>query len=214
MSYPVLYSFRRCPYAMRARLAVAASERPCELREVVLRDKPQALLTASPKATVPVLVDVDGQVIDQSLDIMFWALRQNDPHLWLAPQQGTPDAMLALIGECDGPFKHALDRYKYPQRYDDISGADYRDQAVPWLASLNERLETRDYLFGDRPALADMAIAPFVRQFAHTDKDWFLAQPWPGLTRWLQAWMQSDLFEQIMHKYPPWQEGMPGQAFP
>lgn len=211
---PVLYSFRRCPYAMRARLAVAASERPCELREVVLRDKPQALLTASPKATVPVLVDVDGQVIDQSLDIMFWALRHNDPGLWLAPQQGTPDAMLALIGECDGPFKHALDRYKYPQRYDDISGADYRDQAVPWLASLNERLETRDYLFGDRPALADMAIAPFVRQFAHTNMDWFQAQPWPALLQWLQAWKQSGLFGQVMHKYPPWQEGAPGQAFP
>ncbi|WP_255676052.1 glutathione S-transferase [Pusillimonas sp. MFBS29] len=199
---------------MRARLAIAASARPCELREVVLRNKPQAMLTASPKGTVPVLIDTDGKVVDQSLDIMFWALEQNDPGLWLTPQQGTLQAMQALIGECDGPFKHALDRYKYPQRYDDVNGTDYRDSVVSWLADLDKRLTASDYLFGNRPALADMAIAPFVRQFAHTDKDWFLAQPWAGLTRWLQAWMQSDLFERIMHKYPPWQEGMPGQAFP
>lgn len=199
---------------MRARLAIASSARECELREVVLRDKPQALLNASPKATVPVLVDIDGQVIDQSLDIMFWALRHNDPDAWLAPRQGTLAAMLVLISECDGPFKHALDRYKYPQRYHDVSGPDYRDQSVPWLAGLNERLTADNYLFGARPALADMAIAPFVRQFAHTDMDWFQAQPWPDLLQWLQAWMQSDLFGRVMHKYPPWQEGLPGQAFP
>ncbi|NYT84037.1 glutathione S-transferase [Pollutimonas harenae] len=199
---------------MRARLAIAVSERQCELREVVLRNKPPSLLTASPKATVPVLLDTDGWVIDQSLDIMLWALRQNDPGQWLVPQKGTLDKMLDLIGECDGPFKQALDRYKYPQRYEQASGAQYRDQAVAWLAGLNQRLEDCDFLFGDRPALADMAIAPFVRQFAHTDLDWFQARPWPHLWQWLQAWMQGSLFEQVMHKYPPWQEGSPGEPFP
>ncbi len=199
---------------MRARLAIAASGRRCELREVVLRDKPQALLAASPKATVPVLVDTDGKVIDQSLDIMLWALRHNDPHAWLAPQRGGLEDMLALIQACDGPFKHALDQYKYPQRYENVDGRAHRDQAAPWLASLDERLADAGFLFGGRAALADMAIAPFVRQFAHTDMEWFQAQPWPSLLRWLSAWMRSDLFGQIMHKYPPWREGSPGEPFP
>jgi len=211
---PILYSFRRCPYAMRARLAITASQCPCELREVVLRNKPQALLVASPKATVPVLVDVDGAVIDQSLDIMLWALRRHDPHAWLKPSQGSLDAMLALIDECDGPFKQQLDRYKYPQRYELLDGGAYRDQAIPWLTQLDDRLAATEFLFGSRPALADMAIAPFVRQFAHIDMDWFQAQPWPSLLQWLLRWMQGELFAQVMHKYPPWQEGSPGEPFP
>lgn len=199
---------------MRARLAIAASGCQCELREVVLRNKPPSLLAVSPKATVPVLIDTNGAVIDESLDIMLWALRQNDPGRWLAPRQSALDEMLALIGACDGPFKHALDRYKYPQRYENICGTEYRDQAVAWLVSLNGRLERSDFLFGARPALADMAIAPFVRQFAYTDLDWFQAQPWPHLLQWLQAWMQGCLFTQVMHKYSPWQEGTPGVPFP
>lgn len=211
---PILYSFRRCPYAMRARLAVAASGVPCELREVVLRDKPRALLAASPKATVPVLVDIDGTVIDQSLDIMIWALRRHDPDAWLAPQQGSLDAMLALIDECDGPFKQQLDRYKYPQRYGNGDGREDRDQAVAWLARLDARLEQSDFLFGNRTALADMAIAPFIRQFAHTDMAWFQAQPWPRLMQWLQRWMQGELFGRVMQKYPPWREGEAGESFP
>lgn len=211
---PILYSFRRCPYAMRARLAVAASGVPCELREVVLRDKPQALLAASPKATVPVLVDIDGRVIDQSLDIMMWALRRHDPDAWLAPQQGSLDAMLALIDECDGPFKQQLDRYKYPQRYGNEDGRENRDQAVAWLVRLDARLEQSDFLFGNRAALADMAIAPFIRQFAHTDMAWFQAQPWPRLMQWLQGWMQGELFGRVMQKYPPWREGEAGESFP
>ncbi|MDS1140430.1 glutathione S-transferase [Pusillimonas sp. SM2304] len=211
---PILYSFRRCPYAMRARLAVAASGVPCALREVVLRDKPQALLAASPKATVPVLVDTDGTVIDQSLDIMLWALRRHDPEAWLAPRQGSLDDMLALIDECDGPFKQQLDRYKYPQRYGDPDGREHRDQAVAWLVDLDARLAPSDFLFGSRAALADMAIAPFIRQFAHTDMAWFQAQPWPRLMQWLQRWMQGELFGRVMQKYPPWREGEPGEPFP
>jgi len=211
---PILYSFRRCPYAMRARLAIAASGLRCELREVALRDKPPALLEASPKGTVPVLVDRDGSVIDESLDIMLWALRRRDPGGWLRAEIGGLDDMLAVVEQCDGDFKRRLDRYKYPQRYGDVSGAAYRDAAVPWLASLDAMLESRLFLFGNRPALADMATAPFIRQFAHVDKEWFASQPWARLQNWLAGWMQSPLFSQIMLKFPPWKAGEPGRLFP
>lgn len=211
---PVLYSFRRCPYAMRARLAIAVSGVRCELREVLLRDKPQALLDASPKGTVPVLVDVNGAVVEQSLDIMLWALRQDDPAGWLAPSQGGIDAMLALISECDGSFKGLLDRYKYPQRYNEPSGEPYRNEAALWLMQLNARLDASPCLFGSKRSLADMAIAPFVRQFAHTDLEWFNSQPWPRLQAWLEAWLDDRLFEQVMVKYPRWLDGSRGELFP
>lgn len=199
---------------MRARLAIAVSGQVCELREVVLRAKPPALLDASPKATVPVLVTTDGTVIDQSLDIMLWALRQNDPAGWLAPEEGGLVAMLDLIAECDGSFKSQLDRYKYPQRFELPGGEPYREQAGTWLAKLDARLAARTFLFGGRAALADMAIAPFIRQFAHTDIDWFQGQPWPHLQAWLASWTQSDLFELAMGKYPVWSEGSSAVLFP
>ena len=163
---PVLYSFRRCPYAMRARLALAVSGQVCELREVVLRNKPQGLLQASPKATVPVLVLPGGQVLDQSLAIMRWALERHDPGRWLHPSHGALADMLALIAECDGPFKHALDRCKYPNRYPEADTALASTQAAQWLQGLDERLGEHDFLFGRHATLSDMAIAPFVRQFA------------------------------------------------
>lgn len=199
---------------MRARLAIAVSGVRCELREVMLRAKPSALLQASPKGTVPVLVDAGGIVVDQSLDIMLWALRRHDPELWLVPEQRDLPTMLDLVAECDGPFKHRLDRYKYPQRYGEATGESWRDAASDWLQSLETRLKSDAYLFGARPALADMAIAPFIRQFAHVDTDWFARQPWPRLYEWLESWKQSALFASVMGKYPAWQEGSPGEAFP
>jgi glutathione S-transferase len=215
---PVLYSFRRCPYAMRARLALAASGQVVELREVVLRDKPAALHEASPKATVPVLVLPDGQVLEQSLDIMLWALQRHDPHGWLVPTHGTQDAMLALVARIDTDFKHHLDRYKYPNRYENEScprTADgHRSAAEAIILELEARLARHAHLFGPHPALADMAIAPFIRQFAQVDADWFAAQPWPRLQRWLADWAQSALFVQVMGKNPPWQAGTAGVAFP
>lgn len=214
VSYPILYSFRRCPYAMRARLAIAASGQVCELREVVLRDKPQALLQASPKATVPVLIDEQGQVIDQSLDVMLWALQRHDPQHWLAPTFQDLPAMLALIDQCDAGFKHHLDRYKYPDRYENANAIEHRDQAGLWLTHLETRLAGTPFLFGSQAALADMAIAPFVRQFAHTDRDWFDQQPWPALQRWLQAWQQSALFERVMVKFAPWTPDSARVLFP
>lgn len=211
---PVLYSFRRCPYAMRARLALAVSGQVCELREVVLKNKPQALLQASPKGTVPVLVLPSGQVLEQSLDIMLWALAQQDPGGWLTPAEGTRADMLALIAECDGPFKHALDRCKYPNRYPDADTAAARATATAWLSALDTRLSSRPHLFGTHATLADMAIAPFVRQFAGMDAVWWQAQPWPHLQAWLAQWQASPLLERVMHKLPAWIDGTPGVEFP
>ncbi|MDH4425810.1 MAG: glutathione S-transferase [Acidovorax sp.] len=211
---PVLYSFRRCPYAMRARLALAVSGQACELREVVLRNKPAALLQASPKGTVPVLVLTDGQVLDQSLDIMCWALAGNDPAAWLAPSHGTVKDMLALIAECDGPFKQTLDRCKYPSRYPGVDPDVSRAEATQWLRSLEARLQSQPFLFGDHAALADMAIAPFVRQFAGIDADWWRAQPWPRVQQWLAQWQNGALLASVMEKLPPWVEGTAGVVFP
>lgn len=210
---PVLYSFRRCPYAMRARLALAQSGQCCELREVVLRDKPEALLAASPKGTVPVLVLPDRSVIEESLDIMLWALERADPEGWLPPPGAQRDAVLALIAECDGAFKHGLDRYKYPQRYDDPAPEAHRERCAQWLLGLNARLAVTTFLFGERASLADAAIMPFVRQFAQVDREWFDARPWPQLLAWLQRWLDSDLLARVMAKHEPWRGG-PGVRFP
>lgn len=208
---PVLYSFRRCPYAMRARLALAASSEPYELREVVLRDKPAELLAASPKGTVPVLVLPDGTVIDQSLDVMLWALRRKDPESWLLPPRGAIEDMLALVAANDGDFKCDLDRYKYPHRYPEDSAGDvqafallHRAQGAAWLAKLDGMLN-EGWLFGPRVSLADMALLPFVRQFAHTDATWFAAQPWPRLQAWLAGFEAGARFLGVMEKHAPWQ---------
>ena len=208
---PVLYSFRRCPYAMRARMALWASGQTCELREVVLRDKPAELLAASPKGTVPVLVLADGTVIEQSLDIMRWALGRNDPMRWLEPGL---DAMLALVAECDGDFKHHLDRTKYPQRYADTDALLHRTQAGGFIGRLEERLCVSTYLFGNHTALADFAIAPFVRQYALVDAEWFAAQPWPDVQAWLANLQASEGWSRVMDKYPQWVAGAPAVVFP
>lgn len=206
---PVLYSFRRCPYAMRARLALAVSGQPYELREVVLRNKPAEMLAASPKATVPVPALPDGRVLDQSLDIMTWALQWHDPEGWL-----TADTTIvnALIAANDGPFKYSLDRYKYPNRYAGEHDGDnkafaltHRSNAAAWLVELEVRLKQNDWLCGPNTSLADMAILPFVRQFAHTDAAWFSAQPWPCLQSWLAGFEGSALYAGVMDKHPAWQ---------
>jgi glutathione S-transferase len=179
-----------------------------------LRNKPQALLDASPKASVPVLVDSAGQVIDESLDIMLWALKQNDPQAWLRPDQGDLAGMLSLIGECDDDFKFHLDRYKYPQRYEGANREQHRAEAGRWLDGLEFSLARHRFLFGGHMGLADAAIAPFVRQFAHTDLEWFARQPWPHVQTWLLQWSELDLFHRIMEKYPPWEPGAPLTVFP
>ena len=206
MTNPVLYSFRRCPYAMRARLAIASAGLTVELREIVLRDKPAAFLDASSSATVPCLVTTDC-VIDESLDVMIWALQQRDPEDWLK----MPKAGFEWIARADGPFKDALDRTKYANRYPGVDPASQRDIAASFLTDLDQAIG--DWML-DRPTLADFAIVPFVRQFAFIDKDWFDAQPWPGLQNWLARFLESDRFARIMEKYPQWQPGDPPVAFP
>lgn len=193
---------------MRARMAIAASGVTVELREVVLRDKPAEMLAASPKATVPVLVLPDGDVIDESLDVMRWALAQNDPENWLAHVDN------ALIATNDGPFKHALDRYKYPHRYALPDGVEYRDEALDHLARLNGILIDRSFLGGERRGFTDIALVPFVRQFAATDPDWFDAQPLPALQNWRAGLLQSELFVHIMTRYPQWKSGGVPTLFP
>jgi glutathione S-transferase len=211
---PILYSFRRCPYAMRARFALAASGVPCELREVVLRAKPAELLAASPKGTVPVLVLPDGRVIEQSMDIMRWALAQCDPEQWLMPERGGAAEMDSLIQQCDGPFKVDLDRYKYPDRHAGADPVVHRAAGAEYLAKLDARVHGAGYLLGSRPCLADMAIAPFVRQFAHVDAEWFAAQPWPALRRWLEAFLADARFRLVMEKTAPWVPRTEGVRFP
>ena len=199
---PILWSFRRCPYAMRARLALRASGLGVHLREILLRDKPQAFLETSPSATVPAL-RLQDRVLDESLDIMTWALGQNDPDgLLEMPEDGW-----GLIQANDGPFKSALDHTKYATRFPDQDAKLERAKAAEHLMGLNDMLSGQAHLFGARATLADLAILPFVRQFANTDRAWFEAQAWPDLLAWLDRFTESADFAQIMTKYPPWSEG-------
>lgn len=207
MSLPILYSFRRCPYAMRARLAIQVAGIQCELREILLRDKAPEFLEASPKGTVPVVID--NAVIEESHDVMLWALRQNDPEAWL----DMPDEGYAILDIVIGSFKTALDRYKYQHRHgSDIE--EERKKASEFLSALDTQLGDKAFLFGHTPTIADMGILPFIRQFANTDRTWFDAQPWPNVIRWLDAFLVSDRFTAIMGKYPKWQSGDPVTVFP
>jgi glutathione S-transferase len=207
--FPILWSFRRCPYAMRARLAIHASGVQVELREILLRDKPAAFLATSPKGTVPV-IDTHQGVIAESRDIMLWALAQNDPLGWLdMPQSG-----FDLMDLCDGPFKTALDHTKYAVRYPDLDAAAERDKALDFLRDLDALLGQTPYLTGSALRLADMAILPFVRQFVHIDRDWFAAQGLVHVARWLAAFLASPRFGAVMVKYPPWQSGQDRVIFP
>jgi glutathione S-transferase len=186
-----------------------------ELREVVLRDMPCELLTCSPKATVPVLVLPDGSVLEESRDIMEWALAQHDPDYW-QPQPGSTEAAAAqeLIAANDLEFKPQLDRYKYAERYPQHTQAWYRAQGERFLDDLDQRLTHRDWLLGDDISVADVAIFPFIRQFALVDRAWFDASPRLNLRHWLDGLLQAEVFTAVMHKYPPWRSGDPAALFP
>ena len=210
---PILYSFRRCPYAMRARLALLVSGIRCEMREITLAHKPNNMLEASPKGTVPVLVLKD-RVLDQSLDIMHWALQQNDPEGWLTTGQHLDKEAQALVRICDDAFKTHLDRYKYPNRYDLPNGLADREAGSAYLDQLNTNLMQSKFLMGANWSWVDAAIAPFVRQFARTDRVWFDAQTWTALQTWLTQFEQSERFSTVMHRYKIWFEGAKPVAFP
>ena len=201
---PVLYSFRRCPYAMRARMALIAAEIKLEHREILLKNKPPEMLKASPKGTVPVLVLENGKVLDQSWDIMCWAIRKNDPYHWLGDEQAFLTESLALIERCDGEFKSALDHYKYADRHP-LPASHYRELAMPFLRDLDQRLSTNRYLLSNRVTIADIAVLPFVRQFAHVDRGWFDQCGVEHVSNWLDDLLNSPLFSQAMQKYPLWE---------
>jgi glutathione S-transferase len=193
---PILYSFRRCPYAIRARMAIAYAGIPVEIREVELKNKPEHLLAISPKGTVPVLLLTDGAVIEESLEIMDWALAQHDPEHWLLIR----DEADRLIKWNDGDFKYYLDRYKYADRYPDFSKEYYRQQAEVFLTELETRLMNSRYLCGNNFSLADAAIFPFIRQFVSVDKDWFQTSAFRALNNWLEAILATELFGLVMSR--------------
>lgn len=200
---PVLYSFRRCPYAIRARMALAYAGVEVELREVVLRNKPAAMLQVSPKGTVPVMVLPNGTVIDESIDIMRWALAIHDPDKWRLAGAAAD----TLIEMNDFEFKPVLDRYKYSDRYPEFTHAEYSEQAKPFLLQLEVQLGDSEFLFGPSPGFADVALFPFIRQFAFVNKAAFDRLPFTRLQKWLAYFLGMPLFLDVMSKYPVWVEG-------
>ena len=211
-SLSCLYSFRRCPYAMRARLGLLFAELPVELREITLKNKPAHMLGISPKGTVPVLQLADGVVIEESREIMEWALEQQDPQELMNPKtlhQGN-----TLIEQNDQEFKHWLDRYKYADRHLEMTQTEYRQKGEVFLQILEELLTKNTYLLGDSVTIADIGIMPFVRQFAHVDRDVFYSLPYPKLQIWLKNWLAHPLFIQAMIKFQPWQDGDEPVIFP
>ena len=208
---PVLYSFRRCPYAIRARMALRVAGIKVVLREVDLGAKPAEMLLASPKASVPVLVLQDNHVIDESLDIMNWALGENDPQDWLKTKN---TGAQALIAANDGEFKHHLDRYKYPQWHEGAVREEHRTEAERFLRALEQRLTEHAYLDSNQLSILDAAIVPFIRQFSMVDEAWFAASPYPALRAWLTQFLQGDHFLAVMGKQPLWVKGDTPILFP
>lgn len=206
MNYPILYSFRRCPYAMRARLALAYSGIDYEHREILLKNRPDELYALSPKGTVPVLQLNDGTVIDESIDVMKWALAQSDPEYWYTENI---EVQNSLIDQNDGDYKKWLDKYKYHVRFKDGSYEEYQYAIGEILRAYESILSKSSYLCGHKVTLADMALFPFIRQGAHVDLDWFNAQ-FPKLSTWLKIFKESELFETIMKKYTVWKSGENG----
>ena len=203
MAVPILYSYRRCPYAMRARMALKYAGIAVEIREIALKDKPKSMLKVSPKATVPVLVLQDGTVLEESLDIMRWALQQRDSDGWLSTDS---ELTQQLIAENDGSFKQALDKYKYAIRFPEQPAETYRVQGEVFLQKLESLLNHSTFLLKDQVSQADIAIFPFVRQFSGIDTAWFETAPYPKLRAWLKGLIESELFVSIMEKQPTYIE--------
>lgn len=202
---PILYSFRRCPYAMRARMAIHISGQKCELREVLLRDKPPSMLEYSAKGTVPVLILQDGKVIDESLDVIDWALNLNDPDDWQRSKDTKKTKELIKIN--DGEFKYHLDRYKYSKRYDNEDPEFHRKKCLKFIESINNELNNSKYIFDDNISYADIVLLPFIRQFRIADIEWFDSLPYNNLKKWLSGFLDSTLLNSIMKKYDLWKEG-------
>lgn len=203
MTEHILYSFRRCPYAIRARMALAYANIQCQLRELLLKDKPADMLKHSPKGTVPVLITAKGVVIEESLQIMLWALEQHDPGCWLENLEKS----IQLIQNNDLNFKPLLDGYKYADRHPQLSEQEHRSLTLPWIEKLNQLLQQNEFLIGPKIRLADMALFPFIRQYALVNQAWFKQLPYPELKKWLNKLLNSGLFQSIMPKFKLFNDG-------
>lgn len=220
MTLPVLYSLRNCPYAMRARLAIYASGQQVHIRDLVLSDKPAELLTASPKATVPVLVIKANaaasqfHIIDESLAIMQWAFSQTDPNDYLHSQSVTAlPEMLAIITQFDTEFKGLLEQYRCSKRYHEPTQTQDRQACEHYLGDLEARLTQHQYLLSNNPSLLDLALMPFIRQFARVERQWYLQAPYPKLRQWLNHYLQSKMFTKVMAQYPLWLQSKQDHVF-
>jgi len=215
MTLPILYSLQHCPYAMRARLGILLAQQPVMLRAIVMQDKPAEMLEASPKGTVPVLVlgaEHHNQVIDESLDMMLWALERNDPnHLLYGKNPDALAEMLQVIHENDAVFKPNLEQYKRAKRFHGDDQEACRLLCEPFIQGLEYRLTKHDFFMGDTPSLLDYALLPFVRQFSKVNRPLFSHGPYTHLQRWLNHHLQSRLYAKAMFKYPLWLET--GEAF-
>jgi len=206
---PVIYSLRNCPFAMRARMAIFYAQLPVILRDVVLSDKPKAMLTASPKGTVPVLVEIkpNYEVIEESLEIMVWAFSKNDPDGYL--QQYNSDAlprMLELIAKFDSEFKTRLETYKCAKRYHEENIVEHRKACEVYISDLEMRLSNTAFIMSSSPTIVDIALLPFIRQFSRVERQWYLQSPYPNLRNWLNNYLQSSMFSKVMTKRPLWAE--------
>ncbi|MCG9640479.1 glutathione S-transferase [Vibrio sp. Isolate34] len=204
---PILYSLRRCPYAMRGRMGIALSQQKVLLREIVTKDKPSELLASSPKGTVPVLVLPQGTIIEQSIEVMIWALEQNDPQdLMRSSEPELNQEILELIARNDNEFIGHLEKYRASVRYRNIDTEQRRKTCEGFISELESKLAQHEYLFGDTPSLADFAVMPFVSQFVRVEKKWFVKSEYQSVGRWLRAHLDSKLYTQVMKQYPLWNE--------
>ena len=206
-NFPILYSLQNCPYAMRARLALLLSEQTIIIRAITLKNKPLAMLEASPKGTVPVLILADGTVLEESIDIMHWALKQNDPNSLLAQSQpDTHQAIIALIQRGDDQFKHPLEQYRAAKRYHRDTELKWRQQCEMFIQELEQRLTDNGFFIGNSISLADYAFIPFLRQFGRVDRKWFATAPYPKVKVWLSTQLQSKLYARMMKKHQLWSQ--------
>lgn len=211
MKFPILYSFRRCPWAMRARIAMHYSGVQCEIREVNLSEKTAAFLAIAPKATVPTLVLPNGEVIDQSMDIIHFALSNHDPDKWRDADSSAVNHLLAIA---EGDFLKAAQRYKYSERFPEESAEENRKLCeVLLITELEQRLEKQKFLLDNKPSIADVGIFPLVRQFTSVDDTWWQSSPYHKTRAWLNSWMENPHYIGSMKKYPPWNEGNPVEMF-
>jgi len=202
---PILYSLRNCPYAMRARMAIFKSSQMVLLRDLVLSNKPVEMMQASPKGTVPVLVLTNGTVIEESLDVMLWALYESDPRdLLHSFDESSLSEMLKLINEFDSEFKACLEQYKCAKRYQEDNIEECRVACQHYLHRLEQRLSKHAFLISDNESLADIALIPFIRQFARVERQWYLQSPYPKVRLWLNKYLQSVMFSKVMTKHPLW----------